>query len=388
MNILHIAKNIPNKYKKENDIILRTISEYNKKYNSDVSIIYPLEYVPKFSLFHLLGSKYIEKTQLGNTFTYDYLVIEVFRYVRLPFKSLANLFVILSGKLFFNKWLLDKLKGKHYEVVHCHYLLPDCLVVDALKIKSNISVVTIRQGDVNKISALKESDNEYQLYKSCILNANKLISLNYSIKTYIENKFNVDVSVIPHGCDMEPVVLLDKSPSGLVRVVTSANLIQRKNVDWVINAVNDYCGNKEVELFITGNGPEYNNLLKISSKNITFLGNVSQSENIDLFSKCDLFVLPSEKETFGRVYIEALSCGLPCVALKNTGLYGYPVEDAILFVENYHQFRDSIHKLIDNTTLRRELSKSAEKVSRELFTWDNVLRQYNKLYLGLKVDKS
>jgi glycosyltransferase involved in cell wall biosynthesis len=297
---------------------------------------------------------------------------------------LANLCVIFSGKLFTNKWLLDKLKEKNYEVVHCHYLLPDSLVVDALKIKSKIRVVTIRQGDVNKISALKESDNEYQLYKSCILNANKLISLNYSIKNYIENEFNVDVSVIPHGCDMESIVLRDKKQSKLVRIVTSANLIKRKNIDWVINAVNDYCGNNDVELFITGNGPEYNNLLKISSKNITYLGNVSQSENIELFSTCDLFVLPSEKETFGRVYIEALSCGLPCVALKNTGLYGYPVEDAMLFVENYHQFRDSIHKLIDDKTLRLELSKSAVKISRELFSWDNVLGQYHKLYANLK----
>jgi glycosyltransferase involved in cell wall biosynthesis len=384
MNILHVAKNIPNEYKNENDIILRTISEYKKKYSTNISIVYPLEYVPKFSIFHLLGNRYVEKTQLGEAFTYDSLVIDVFRYFRLPFKSLVNSLVVMSGKLPFNKGLLDKLNNQEYDVVHSHYILPDNLLIDALNIKSKIKVITIRQGDINNISGLKESYKEYQLYKSCILGANRLISPNYSIKNYIENKFNVDVTVIPHACDMVPYIYSDKKPSKVVKIVTSANLINRKNIDWVINSVNDYRGENEVELFITGNGPEYDNLLKISSKKITFLGSVSHSKNIALFSECDFFVLPSEKETFGRVYIEALSCGLPCIALKNTGLYGYPVENAMLFVENYTQCSDSIYKLIDNSALRLELAKSAFKVSRELFSWDNVLGQYYELYANLK----
>jgi glycosyltransferase involved in cell wall biosynthesis len=290
----------------------------------------------------------------------------------------------MSGKLPFNKGLLDKLNNQEYDVVHSHYILPDNLLIDALNIKSKIKVITIRQGDINNISGLKESYKEYQLYKSCILGANRLISPNYSIKNYIENKFNVHVNVIPHACDMEPYIYSDKNPSKVVKIVTSANLIHRKNIDWVINSVNDYRGENEVELFITGNGPEYDNLLKISSKKITFLGSVSHSKNIALFSECDFFVLPSEKETFGRVYIEALSCGLPCIALKNTGLYGYPVENAMLFVENYTQCSDSIYKLIDNSALRLELAKSAFKVSRELFSWDNVLGQYYELYANLK----
>jgi glycosyltransferase involved in cell wall biosynthesis len=384
MKILHIAKNIPNEYKNENDIILRTISEYKQKYGSNTSIVYPLEYVPQFSLFHLLGNRYIEKTQLRETFTYNSLVIDVFRYFRLPFKSLANSLVVMSGQLPFNKGLLDKLNNQEYDVVHSHYILPDNLLIDALNIKSKIKVITIRQGDINNISGLKESDKEYKLYKLCILGANKLISPNYSIKNYIENKFNVDVTVIPHACDMVPYIYSDKKPSKVVKIVTSANLINRKNIDWVINSVNDYRGENEVELFITGNGPEYDNLLKISSKKITFLGSVSQAKNIALFSECDFFVLPSEKETFGRVYIEALSCGLPCVALKNTGLYGYPVENAMLFVDNYTQCCGSIYELIDNSALRLELSKSAFKVSRELFSWDNVLGQYHTLYVNLQ----
>jgi glycosyltransferase involved in cell wall biosynthesis len=380
MKILHIAKNIPNKFKKENDIILVTIAKYKKQYDADVTVIYPLEYVPKSRLLGLMGARYIERIKMSQSFMYDSLHIDVFRYLRLPFRKLANSLVILTGKNVFNAQLTNKLKDERYDVVHCHYLLPDCLVVDALNIKAGMKVVTIRQGDVNNISLLSDNTREYKLYKSCLLTADKLITPNYSIKEYIEKKFNVNVTVVPHGCDIPTDVIINTIETNVINIVTSASLIARKNVDWVIKAINAYNGDMQVILHITGDGPELNKLKAMSSSKINFLGNVSHSQNQTLFSKCDLFLLPSEKETFGRVYIEALSYGLPCIALKDTGLYGYPLQDSMIFVNNYSEFSDSVCRLIDDLELRNEMSKNALYISKKLFSWSNVLQNYNELY--------
>ncbi|MCA0935178.1 glycosyltransferase family 4 protein [Vibrio alginolyticus] len=386
MKILHIAKNIPTKYKPENDIILRTIVNYSSHYETSVSIIYPLEYVPSFKVFERLGHKYVEKMNLGTEFSYESLLIDVYKYLRLPTKNISNLLVGVSDYLYCNKQLLKKYKGQSFDVIHCHYLLPDGIVDESLGVKSKIKIITIRQGDVNKLKNLTSKSLEYKLYVKSINSATILITPSYSVKKYIEGLLGVDVKIIPHGCDLVNPTRSRVFSERNVRIATSANFIARKNIDWVIKAVGEYKGSVNVELFITGDGPEYERLASLAPENVTFLGKVSQKENYNLFSSCDFFVLPSRNETFGRVYIEALSCGLPCIALKDTGLYGYPVEKAINFVSSYDELCEAMYNLIEDSAERAKMSSDAVKLANDLFSWTQVLSEYYELYNSYKTN--
>lgn len=106
-------------------------------------------------------------------------------------------------------------------------------------------------------------------------------------------------------------------PREQVKILTCANLIKRKNVDKIIKE----CENLDVNLTIIGDGKELKKLKKISNKPI-FLGWLNHHKVLEEMKKSDIFALPSVNETFGMVYLEAMSCGCITICSENEGVAG------------------------------------------------------------------
>ena len=89
-----------------------------------------------------------------------------------------------------------------------------------------------------------------------------------------------------------------------------------KRVDIVIKAFLEL----RLPLKIFGDGVDLNRLKKIAagSKNIEFLGRVSEEEKAGLYSRCQAFINPQE-EDFGITIIEAMACGRPVIAFRRGG---------------------------------------------------------------------
>lgn len=102
-------------------------------------------------------------------------------------------------------------------------------------------------------------------------------------------------------------------------ILTCANLIKRKNVDKLILAVNDLAG---FELTVIGQGKELSRLRKIASKNVKFVGKISNKEVLEQMKNSHIFILPSIRETFGMVYLEAMASGCITVCTKDDGIDG------------------------------------------------------------------
>lgn len=110
-----------------------------------------------------------------------------------------------------------------------------------------------------------------------------------------------------------------------VKILYVGKLIGRKNVDLLIRIVAQI---PKLELCILGEGNDYEFLknltvdLKLNEKKVCFLGFQMREHVLEFMSKSDIFCMPSVNETFGLVYIEAMSQGCIVIGTKNEGIDG------------------------------------------------------------------
>jgi len=132
-----------------------------------------------------------------------------------------------------------------------------------------------------------------------------------------------NIQVIPNGIDFSQIQQI-KSSQGDIDVIFAGRLIKEKNVDLLINAVSLLRFEMpDIQCYIIGDGPEKQSLEQLVSslglkKHITFIGFLERYEDmISYFKASKVFVLPSAREGFGIVVLEANACGLPVVTLRH-----------------------------------------------------------------------
>ncbi len=109
-------------------------------------------------------------------------------------------------------------------------------------------------------------------------------------------------------------------------VLFAGKLAAFKGVDTLLRAVHRYEGlmEKKIITLIAGDGEERENLVSLHKKlglsRTYFLGNQSQDTLRRLYNAADVFVMPSRREPFGLVALEAMACGLPVVGSNEGGL--------------------------------------------------------------------
>ncbi len=169
------------------------------------------------------------------------------------------------------------------------------------------------------------------------------------------------------GIDCE-IIKRAWQPKETPRVIVCANLIKRKNVDKVIRA----CENLSVELVIVGDGVEFENLKKLSSKP-KFLGHLSNEKVLEEMRKSDIFALPSVNETFGMVYLEAMASGCITICSENEGVAGIikdgqngyfwkdNIIEQILASDNQNLILENSYKTIQNYTQQKACANYLEK---------------------------
>jgi glycosyltransferase involved in cell wall biosynthesis len=90
--------------------------------------------------------------------------------------------------------------------------------------------------------------------------------------------------------------------------------------------------------------------------------------------------MPSTKETFGLVYLEAASTHNAIIAYHKYSINGvFESEKEALFCKGYINFINQLHRLIDDPVEVKKLADSAmEKVQK--MSWGSIIQEYNQLY--------
>ena len=112
------------------------------------------------------------------------------------------------------------------------------------------------------------------------------------------------------------------------------------------------------------------------------LGEISYFDMPRIYSSADIFIFPSKMETFGNVTLEAMACGLPCVEFD----YGANHDKIIDGVTGYiipwgetKKFANAIETLINNSSIRDQLTRAALKAISENFDWPIIVKRYRAI---------
>ncbi|EPW3172009.1 glycosyltransferase [Providencia stuartii] len=338
MKIGYIAKNIPLPDFKENPIIINQAKLIMDSKDYDVEIYYPNELIPSLLLSFIpnhLAQRLKKSVLQKKTFKVSGISVKKINYIRFFLNSYLEWLAIEYCN--FNL-------SEDIALNHAHFVFPDGLIAYNLYKKKNIPyILTIREGDF--INYNKNHINKKLMLK--VLNhASAIISLTYSLEEKIKSlDSKTPLYRIGNFINNDffcPSNEIKKNNKPIISVV--ANFIPRKNIDWIIEYHNS---NRAFELIICGNGSTNDTLREMANSEIKFTGYLSKEKIIEILDQSDIFVLPSEKETFGLVYIEAAARKNIVVGMKNTGVYEPNIEGFFFAKDktNFFEILDTILEL-------------------------------------------
>lgn len=259
---------------------------------------------------------------------------------------------------------------EEYNIVHAHTLFSDGYI--AFKM-GNPYVITVRNTDVNYY--LKYYKHLKPIGRTILQKASAIIFLSETYKMKVlKLLFSEDerqdilkkVSVITNGINqywIEHSSKKKKSIKNEVNILFVGRIMRNKNIHFLAENLQKQFIHKNVRLFVVGDVVEskYEETLTQYS-NVTLLGKKSKKEIITLMENMHIFAMVSFHETFGLVYLEALTQQLPLLYTKNEGfdLYfpngqvGYAVsprngneliKNTLSLIKNYEEFQSRIYNI-------------------------------------------
>ncbi len=290
------------------------------------------------------------------------------------------------------------------EVLHVHYAIPHAyaayMAKQMLKEKGiNIKVVTTLHG--TDITLVGSYPNYKTAVEFSINNSDVVTAVSKSLKQDTLRLFDItkEIEVVYNFIDVDKY---EETKQGKCqrealatpkeRIVTHiSNFRPVKRIQDVIQIF--YRIQKEVpaKLLMVGDGPDRlmaENLvaqLGITDK-VLFLGNSHEIKKILCYS--DLFLLPSETESFGLAALEAMAAGTAIISTNTGGLPEVNLQCETGFLSDLGDIEDMAENtiiILNDDEILETYKKNAIEHSKK-FTLDSVLPKYKKIY-GIEFDK-
>jgi glycosyltransferase involved in cell wall biosynthesis len=180
-------------------------------------------------------------------------------------------------------------------------------------------------------------------------------------------------------------------PEDRIKLLFVGRLFPEKSIDTLIKSmpliVNKF---PNTHLMIVGGGYLRPKLEKLAAdlkveKFVTFLGLVSEEDNVLAFKACDIFILPSLAELEGMVVLEAMACGKPIVIgdAKMSASRFFVNENGFLFEsKNPIDLAEKISKLVEDKELREKMGQKSLVDSKE-YDINKSVEKLEQIYYGV-----
>jgi N-acetyl-alpha-D-glucosaminyl L-malate synthase BshA len=287
------------------------------------------------------------------------------------------------------------------DIVHSHYAIPYAtsafLAKEMVKtVRRDLKTITTLHGtDITLVGAMP-SFYEITRFSIAVSDAITAVSKFLELETRRTFKIEQPIRVIHNFVDCNEFRPLRNEEmrarfagGGEKIVVHVSNFRKVKNLPVVVDVFGEVRRRHPAKLLLIGDGPELGAVEKLVcergfSSDVVFLGDQEFIANI--LPVGDVFLLPSEHESFGLAALEAMSCALPVVASNIGGLHEVIGAGETGFLFDPHDVRgmsDVIIELFADEERRKDVGlKARERVKRD-FGKDKIVAQYVTLYEDL-----
>jgi N-acetyl-alpha-D-glucosaminyl L-malate synthase BshA len=304
--------------------------------------------------------------------------------------------------------IVEVAKFNGLDLVHAHYAIPHATSAYLAKEiinqeqrpnknhNTNLKIITTLHGTDITLIGLEISflpTMKFSIEKSDGVTA---VSTFLKVKTESQYNINKHIEVIPNFIDLEKYKRLDNKETQCLKekiakngekiLVHTSNFRPLKRVEDCIRIFNEVRKKVPSKLLLIGDGPDRSACEYLAKylgihEDVTFYGNLESF--VEILSIADLFLMPSQSESFGLSALEAMACGVPVVSSNTGGLpelnlhgeTGYIAESG-----DIKKMAEYTIELLENKNKYKIFAENARERSAALFSADKIVTQYEKYY--------
>lgn len=294
--------------------------------------------------------------------------------------------------------IVEVAETEKLDILHMHYAVPHAtaafLAREIYQPTRYLPFVTTLHGtDITLVGAHKSF---LPVTKFSIEQSDAVTAISQFLATETSRTFGHDnVEIIPNFINAEhyyrrdnPALRRELAPNDEHLLMHVSNFRPVKRITDCVRAFALLRARCEqcVRLVLCGDGPEREKAERLAielgvADDVIFPGSVPNIA--DYLSVADVFLLPSETESFGLAALEAMACEVPVIATRVGGLPEVVREGETGYLVPFGDIQamaDCAGELFDNESLRAAMGRRARAVAITEFTTERIIPQYIQLY--------
>jgi L-malate glycosyltransferase len=295
--------------------------------------------------------------------------------------------------------LVDMVKLHGIEVLHVHYAIPHAyagymakqmLAEEGIKLPM---ITTLHGTDITLVG-------NHPFYKPAVTfsinNSDYVTSVSENLRDDTYRLFDIkkEIQVIPNFIEIVKEEIETNAPCHRAlmanedeKIITHiSNFRKVKRIDDVVKIFFEIQKEIPSKLMMVGDGPEKEKAESLCAdlgilNKVIFFGNSNEIEKILCFT--DLFLLPSETESFGLAALEAMACSVPVISSNSGGLPEVNKNGITGYLSNVGDIQDMSKNAISILSDASKLKQFKENAFKEATNFDiqKILPIYENLYL-------
>lgn len=289
------------------------------------------------------------------------------------------------------------------DLLHVHYAIPHAsaaFMAKQILLTKNINLPVITTLHGTDITLVGRDKSYEPVVTFSISQSDGVTAVSESLKQDTFDHFNItnDIEVIPNFVDLKKFSKQKKEhfraaicPNDEKLLVHTSNFRAVKRVEDVVRVFHEVRKVVPAKLLLVGDGPERHNMEDFcrelgNCNDVRFLGKLEQVEEV--LSISDIFLMPSEKESFGLAALEAMACEVPVISSNTGGIPELNIHGYSGFLSEVGDIEDMTRNsltILDNDNLPKFKKNALERAKD--FDIGNIVPKYAEFYNRI-VEKS